>query len=65
VTELDLNRLRHDIRTPLAVVTGFAELLASDGTITEEQRRDYATRIGQAALELRRLLDGADRLDRP
>jgi signal transduction histidine kinase len=61
VSELDLNRLRHDIRTPLAVVTGFAELLASDRTITEEQRRDYAIRISQAALELRRLLDGADR----
>jgi signal transduction histidine kinase len=60
VSALDLERLRHDIRTPLAVVTGFAELLASDRTITEEQRRDYATRISAAATELRRLVDGAD-----
>ena len=53
-----LARLRHDLRTPLAVVAGFAELLAAEREISEEQRRDYASRIVQAARELRTLLDG-------
>ena len=55
----DLAQFRHDVRTPLAVVSGFAELLASDRTLSEEQRRDYAARIVQAASELRRLVDQA------
>jgi signal transduction histidine kinase len=50
-------RLRHDLRAPLTIVTGFAELLASDRPITDESRRDYATRIRTAAEELRTLLD--------
>ncbi len=55
----ELARLRHDLRTPLAVVSGFAELLAAQDGVTEEQRRDYATRIAQAARELRDLVDRA------
>jgi signal transduction histidine kinase len=55
-------RLRHDLRTPLTIVTGFAELLASDKPITDVQRREYASRIQSAAVELRAMLD--DLLDR-
>jgi len=55
----ELARLRHDLRTPLAIVSGFAELLAAERGVTEEQRRDYATRIAQAARELRELVDRA------
>jgi signal transduction histidine kinase len=49
--------LRHDLRAPLTVVIGFAELLASDRPISDEQRREYAERVLDAALELRQLLD--------
>ena len=50
-------RLRHDLRTPLTIVTGFAEVLAADRPISEEDRRDYAARIQDAAAEIRALMD--------
>ena len=49
--------LRHDLRAPLTVVIGFAELLASDRPLSEEQRREYGERALAAALELRGLID--------
>jgi signal transduction histidine kinase len=52
-------RLRHDLRTPLTIVAGFAEVLAGDRPLTEADRRDYATRIVNAAREIRELIDGA------
>ena len=54
------SRLRHDLRSPLTVVIGFAELLASERELTDEQRRDYADRVLAAGLEIRALIDGAD-----
>ena len=53
----DLGRLRHDLRTPLTVVIGFAELMAGERPMSDEQRRDYAERVLRAALEMRDLLD--------
>ena len=56
-------RLRHDLRSPLTIVAGFAEVLAADKPIPDETRREYAARIQAAAEELRTLLDdyfGAD-----
>jgi signal transduction histidine kinase len=50
-------RLRHDFRTPLTVVTGFAEVLAADRPLSDAARRDYATRIQAAAEEIRTMLD--------
>ena len=50
-------RLRHDLRTPLTVVAGFAEVLAADKPVADEDRRDYARRIGEAAAEIRDTLD--------
>jgi signal transduction histidine kinase len=50
-------RLRHDLRTPLTIVTGFAEVLAGEKPVSEEDRRDYARRIQDAAVELRTLVD--------
>ncbi len=50
-------RLRHDFRTPLTIVTGFAEVLASDRPLSDAVRRDYATRIQTAAEEIRVMLD--------
>jgi signal transduction histidine kinase len=54
-----LSRLRHDLRTPLTVVIGFSEMLAADRPLSEEERRDYAQRVLDAALELRGLIDSA------
>ena len=53
-----LRRLVHDLRSPLAIVDGFAGLLR-DGDLTEEKRADYAARIADAAAEMRALLDAA------
>jgi signal transduction histidine kinase len=58
-----LGRLRHDLRTPLTIVAGFAELLAGDRPLTDEERRSFAERISGAAADMRRLLDESE--DRP
>ena len=50
-------RLRHDLRTPLTIVTGFAEVLAADRPISDQDRRDFAARIQDAATEIRELID--------
>jgi len=55
-------RLRHDLRTPLTVVIGFAEILAGERPLTEDERRDYAQRVLSAGMEMRDLIDSA-RLD--
>jgi nitrogen-specific signal transduction histidine kinase len=50
--------LLHDLRTPLAIVSGFAELLArNDSSLSPAQRTDYVERIAAAASEMRDLLD--------
>jgi signal transduction histidine kinase len=55
--EEERRRLRHDLRSPLTIVAGFAEVLAADKPIPDESRREYAERIVTAAQELRRMLD--------
>jgi signal transduction histidine kinase len=57
MTDDERRRLRHDLRSPLTIVAGFAEVLASDRQISDEMRRDYAERILTAAHELRTMLD--------
>jgi signal transduction histidine kinase len=52
-------RLRHDLRTPLTIVSGFAEVLAADRPVSDDQRREYASRIQAAAAEIREMLDAA------
>jgi len=59
VSEEELRRLRHDLRSPLVVIGGFAGLLASDRAIGPDQRRDYAERIERAAAELEQLIADA------
>jgi K+-sensing histidine kinase KdpD len=57
-----LGSLVHALRTPLTIVEGFADALASRGTeMSEEERAEYVERIGEAAREMRDLLDGARR----
>ena len=50
-------KLRHDLRTPLTIVAGFAEVLAADRAISDADRREFAGRIVDAAGEIRRLID--------
>jgi signal transduction histidine kinase len=57
VTDDERRQLRHDLRTPLTIVTGFSEVLAADRPISDAARRDYAARIHDAAEELREMLD--------
>jgi signal transduction histidine kinase len=52
-------RLRHDLRTPLTIVAGFAEVLAGDREIPLADRREFARRIQDAAAEIRQLIDSA------
>ena len=55
-------RLVHDLRSPVAVIDGFAQLLERGGdTLTREQRADYTRRIVEAADEIKSLLDGVER----
>jgi signal transduction histidine kinase len=54
-----LRALHHDLRSPLVVIGGFAQLLASDRTIADADRRDYAECIQRAAEELQGLVDSA------
>ncbi len=58
----ELSRLRHDLRTPLTIVMGFAELLGTERPLADADRREYAQRVLSAAGEIRALIDGA-RLD--
>ena len=55
-------KLRHDLRTPLTVVIGFAEILSGERPLTDDERRDYAQRVLSAGVEMRELIDSA-RLD--
>ena len=52
--------LVHDLRTPLAIVAGFAELLQKRADqLSDEQRADYIDRIREAADRMNELLDDA------
>ena len=58
-------RLRHDLRTPLTIVAGFAEVLAGDRPISDGDRREYASRIHAAAIEIGDLVDELLELEGP
>ena len=57
LSEDERRRIRHDLRSPLTIVAGFAEVLSADKPIADETRREYAQRILTAAKELRAMLD--------
>jgi signal transduction histidine kinase len=57
-------RLVHDLRTPLTIVQGFAELLDRGAVSLDDARRsEYLGRIAQAGREMKEILD-AEREDR-
>jgi signal transduction histidine kinase len=50
--------LVHDLRTPLTIVQGFADLLSRRAaTLTEEERNEYVARIAAAANDMKAILD--------
>jgi signal transduction histidine kinase len=54
----EVARLVHDLRTPLAIVAGFAELLERrGGQLSAEQHAEYLTRIRESAARMGELLD--------
>jgi signal transduction histidine kinase len=53
-----LARLVHDLRTPLTIVQGFAELLdRGSATLDDARRSEYLGRIAQAGREMKEILD--------
>jgi K+-sensing histidine kinase KdpD len=55
-----MRALVHDLRTPLTLVEGFAELLARRGDeLGPAERAEHLERIAAAAREMRALLDTA------
>jgi signal transduction histidine kinase len=53
-----LARLVHDLRTPLTIVQGFAELLdRGAATLDDARRSEYLGRIAQAGREMKDILD--------
>jgi signal transduction histidine kinase len=53
-----LARLAHDLRTPLTIVQGFAELLERGAsTLDAERRAEYLGRIAHAGREMKQILD--------
>jgi signal transduction histidine kinase len=57
-----LRTLVHALRTPLTIVEGFSDALVRRGeAMSDEERAEYLERIGDAAREMRDLLDGTAR----
>jgi signal transduction histidine kinase len=57
-----LGELVHALRTPLTIVEGFADALATRGEqMPIDEHDEYVQRIGEAAREMRDLLDSARR----
>jgi signal transduction histidine kinase len=57
-----LRVLVHALRTPLTIVEGFSDALVRRGEeMSIEERTEYVERIGDAAREMRELLDRTGR----
>ena len=58
-----LVRLVHDLRTPLTIVSGFADLLQRRADLTDAERAEFLERLAEGARDMRAILDG-ERADR-
>ncbi len=53
-----VRNLVHDLRTPLTIIQGFADLLERRGAVLSEKERDeFLGRIGEAARDMAAILD--------
>lgn len=51
-----MSNVSHEIKTPVAAITGFSEMLL-DGGLDEEEQKEYLTYLNQEALRLSRLCE--------
>lgn len=58
-----VSNVSHEMKTPIAIVKNYAELLKS-GHITEEQRKEYAENIEGAAMRLSNLISNILKLNK-
>lgn len=58
-----LVRIVHDVRTPLTIIGGFADMLVKRPDMDAAQREDFIARIAEAARDMRAILD-SERADR-
>jgi len=53
-----LSQISHEVRTPMASIRSFSDILLNDDELDEESRRRFLTIIQNESLRLTRLLDG-------
>ena len=58
-----MSNVSHEIKTPVAAITGFSEILL-DGGLKEEEQKEYLTYLNQEAIRLSRLCDNMLRMSR-
>lgn len=58
-----VSNVSHEMKTPIAIIKNYAELLKSEN-ITEEQRREYAENIEGAAMRLSNLISNILKLNK-
>ena len=58
-----MSNVSHEIKTPVAAITGFSEILL-DGGLEEQERREYLTYVNQESLRLSRLCENMLRMSR-
>jgi len=64
LSDEELRKLVHDLRTPLTVVEGFARMLErGEGRLSQEDRAEFLFRIREAAEQMGQILDAATKRD--
>jgi len=58
-----MSNVSHEIKTPVAAITGFSEMLL-DGGLNEEEQKEYLTYLNQESLRLSRLCDNMLQISR-